>query len=60
MNEDTNESIQVVLQILKKTLIDHGVSIALADDKIMFFDTDTYIRERRFNGFSVNIHDLVK
>lgn len=60
MNEDTKNEIKLVLTMLKKSLIDNGVSMGLKGNKIMFFDTDTYIRDKKFSGFSVALEDLVK
>ena len=60
MSEDTKEQIQTILELLRKSLIDNGVSIGLSEKKIMFFDTDKYVETRKFDGFSVSIDNLVK
>lgn len=60
MSEDTKEQIQIILELLRKSLIDNGVSIGLSEKKIMFFDTDKYLSTGKFDGFSVNIDSLVK
>lgn len=60
MNEEAKEEIQSVLMLLKGAITKNGVSIALTDNKIVFFDTNTYIREHKFNGFEVSIDDLVR
>ena len=54
------EEIQVILELLKGYLIKNGVSIALKDENICFFDTDYYFKTSMFDGFKVNINDLVK
>lgn len=60
MSEDTKEQIQIILELLRKSLIDNGVSIGLSEKKIMFFDTEEYLSTGKFDGFSVNIDNLVK
>lgn len=60
MTEETKEEITIVLEILKKALIKNGVSIALKDNNICFFDTNEFIRTSMFDGFKVSIDDLVK
>lgn len=60
MSEDTKQQLQIVLDLLRKSLIDNGVSMGISRNKIMFFDTDKYVETRKFDGFSVNIDNLVK
>lgn len=60
MNNGSKEEIQTVLELLKGCLIKNGVSIALKDENICFFDTEYYMRTTMFDGFKVNINDLVK
>lgn len=60
MSEDTKQQLQIVLDLLRKSLIDNGVSMGLSEKKIMFFDTKKYVETRKFDGFSVNIDNLVK
>lgn len=60
MSEDTKEQIQIILDLLKKTLINNKVSMGLLEKKIMFFDTEKYLSTGKFDGFSVNIDNLVK
>lgn len=60
MNDETKEEIQAVLTLLKGTITKNGVSMALHDNKIVFFDTNTYIREHKFSGVEVSIDDLVR
>lgn len=60
MSEDTKQQLQIVLDLLRKSLIDNGVSMGISGNKIMFFDTDKYVVTRKFDGFSVSIDNLVK
>lgn len=60
MSEDTKQQLQIVLDLLRKSLIDNGVSMGISGNKIMFFDTDKYVETRKIDGFSVSIDNLVK
>jgi hypothetical protein len=62
MAEDAKEQIEIILELLKNTLMNNGVSIGLSEKKkkIMFFDTEEYLSTGKFDGFSVNIDSLVK
>lgn len=61
MDDGVKEQLSLVLQMLRKTMIDNGVSMGV-DKKgnLHFFDTDLYVREHRFDGIKVDINDLVK
>lgn len=62
MKEETKESITISLELLRVALTKGGVSIAI-DNKnkaLMFFDTDTYLRASKMDGFSVDIESLVR
>lgn len=63
MTDDTKQEIQIVIDLLKGSLTRNGVSMA-TDKKgnLIFFDTVTYIESgcKKFDGFRVNINDLVK
>lgn len=63
MKDETRQEIQILLGLLKGSLTRNGVSMA-TDDKgnLIFFDTVTYIESgcKEFDGFRVNINDLVK
>lgn len=61
MTDETKEEIQIVLQLLKTTLMKNHVSMA-TDSKgdIYFIDIDAYVLQNKKSGFSVNINDLVK
>lgn len=63
MKDDTKQEIQIVLDLLKGSLVRNGVSMATDNSgNLMFFDTSTYVRSKgkEFNGFRININDLVK
>ena len=62
MEEGTKQEIQVILELLKSVLIRNSVSMGLSQKKgkILFFDTETYLKEKTFSGFSVDIENLVK
>ena len=60
MSEDTKQQLQIVFDLLRKSLIDNGVSMGLSEKKIMFFDTEEYLSTGKFDGFSVDIDSLVK
>ena len=61
MNEYTKLEIGVILDLLRGCLIKNGVSMAmdLENKELLFFDTDTYLNEKKFSGFSVKTDDLV-
>ena len=61
IKSEVKDEITIVLDLLKKLLIKNGVSMA-TDNKgnICFFDTDTYLKNEKMDGFKVNINDLVK
>lgn len=60
MSEAAKEQIEIILELLRKSLIDNGVSMVISGKKIMFFDTEKYLSTGKFDGFSVNIDSLVK
>ena len=62
MSEAAKEQIEIILELLKNTLMNNGVSIGLSEKKkkIMFFDTEKYLSTGKLDGFSVNIDSLVK
>lgn len=63
MKDETKQEIQILLDLLKGSLTRNGVSMA-TDKKgnLIFFDTTTYVESdcKKFDGFRVNINDLVK
>ena len=63
MTDETKQEIEVVLTLLKNTLVSNGVSIALEkkdDGCICFFDTAEYCRTGKFKGISVKTINLVR
>jgi hypothetical protein len=63
MTDSTKQEISIALDLLKGTLIRNGVSMATdKNGNLMFFDTGTYVKSggKKFDGFRVNINDLVK
>lgn len=63
MKDETRQEIQILLDLLKGSLTRNGVSMATdREGNLMFFDTTAYIKSKgkEFDGFRVNINDLVK
>lgn len=63
MKDETKQEISAILGLLRNSLIRNGVSMATGrEGNLMFFDTSAYIRSKgkEFDGFRVNINDLVK
>lgn len=63
MKDETKQEIQIILDLLKGSLTRNGVSMATdREGNLMFFDTTAYIKRKgkEFDGFRVNINDLVK
>lgn len=62
MTEETKQSLQLCLELLRTTCISNGVSIAVDKETgaLNFFDTNTYLREKRFDGIRVEIQNLVE
>lgn len=63
MKDETKQEIQILLDLLKGSLTRNGVSMATdREGNLMFFDASTYVRSKgkEFDGFRVNINDLVK
>ncbi len=62
MKEETKNAIGLALEILRKTLIEEHVSMAVdkSNGEIHFFDTSTYFRDKKFDGFKVDINSLVR
>lgn len=61
MNENTKQEIMTILELLRGCLIKNGVSMGLEfhNKEILFFDTDTYLNEKKLDGFSVSTDKLV-
>lgn len=62
MTQDTKQALQLSLSILKTTCVECGVSIAVDKETgaLNFFDTQKYLQERKFDGFKVEIQNLVR
>ena len=62
MTDDTKQEISIVLDLLKGSLTRNGVSMGFdkENDKLIFFDTNTYLASRKFNGIGVKLEDLVR
>lgn len=62
MKDETKQEISLALEILRKSLIDNAVSMAVDKDDgtLYFFDTEAYRRNRAFDGFKVDIQSLVR
>ena len=62
MTDDKKNQIELTLEILRKVLIDNHISMGCnkKNGTLMFFDTNTYIDEKRFDGFEVSFESLVK
>lgn len=61
MTETVRNEIEVLLNLLKESIKNNGLSLATdKDGNIMFFDTATYLKSKKMDGFKVNIKDLVE
>lgn len=61
MKEGAREEIEVLLNLLKESIKTNELSLATdKDGNIMFFDTATYLKTKKMDGFKVNIKDLVE
>ncbi len=62
MKDETKQEISLALEILRKSLIDNAVSMAVSkeDGTLYFFDTEVYCKNGTFNGFKVDIQSLVR
>lgn len=62
MNDETKQALQLALEILRKTCVDQGVSIAVNKENgdLNFFDTDTYLKTKKYDGIKVSIENLVR
>jgi hypothetical protein len=61
MKETARNEIEVLLNLLKESIKNNGLSLATdKDGNIMFFDTATYLKSKKMDGFKVNIKDLVE
>lgn len=61
MEQQAVEQINCILELLRNCLIKNGVSIGFTEDnELMFFDTNTYLADDIFCGFTVPIEKLVR
>lgn len=67
MTDETKNQLRIQLSMLKQTMKDNGVILALAVDhsdvnssKICFIDKEQYLSERKTSGISVSLADFNK
>lgn len=62
MNSETKVEIQLILEMLRRTLVENGVSISIQKEtgEITFFDTQKYFDTNEYRGFKVSPNELVK
>lgn len=61
MTETARNEIEVLLNLLKESIKNNGLSLATdINGDIIFFDTATYLKSKKMDGFKVNIKDLVE
>ena len=65
MTDEVKQLLQIQLSMLKQTMKDNGVILALAVDrsdvdksKICFIDKENYFREQKTSGISVSLTDF--
>ena len=65
MTDETKGLLEIQLSMLKQTMKDNGVILALAVDnkdvnnsKICFIDKEQYLSERKTSGISVSLTDF--
>lgn len=62
MEEGTIEAIGAILETLRNCLVGNCVSMGFdsENNELIFFDTDIYLEEKRFSGFTVPVEKLVR
>ena len=62
MTQDKKDAIEVTLELLRKVLINNHISMGVngAKKTLVFFDTNTYLKNKKFDGFEVGIESLVR
>ena len=62
MRDGAKESIQVVLEALRRVNMEYGVSMAMdiEEKKLIFLDTNNYLATKKFSGFAVPLESLVR
>lgn len=61
--EERKTAIAIALEMLRAVLIDTYSSVAIYEEKLIFFSTDEYMEKGNLDDtekFAVSIHDLVK
>lgn len=61
MNEETKQAIHLALEILRRTLVEQEVSMAVDKEtgQLCFFDTGVYLETKKFDGIKVDMQSLV-
>lgn len=60
MNDDVKEELTILLELLKKSIMNNHISMATDNSgNIYFFDTDIYVTENKMSGFHVNVKNIV-
>lgn len=61
MDENAKKEVESILLLLRGCLIKNCLSIGFNNEKkeLMIFDTDIYLEEKRLDGLTVCIDDLV-
>lgn len=63
MTDDTRQAVKIALEILRTTLVQEGVSLAITtagNGALYFFDTETYRNTGKFDGIKISVDQLVK
>ena len=58
--EEKKQGIQIIMGMLKNTLIDCNLAIAFdkTNNKFLFLDRDIYINEKKAKGFEIDFKEL--
>lgn len=62
MTDNTKQEIQIVLDLLKGSLTRNGVLMGFDKENhtLVFFDTNTFLKSKKMDGFRVKLEDLVR
>lgn len=65
MTDDTKQSLEIVLSLLKQEMKENGVILGLAVDKkdidnskVVFLDKEKYLSTKRMDGISFSLKDF--
>lgn len=65
MTDDTKQSLEIVLSLLKQEMKENGVILGLAVDKkdidnskVVFLDKEKYLSAKRMDGISFSLKDF--